>query len=183
MKLPVDQSAIAKLSSVGVGTLAAGSYEGFETGLMDAGFSDFSPGEDVINPNPVGKAAASGDVLFEMRGNSKLAMEMNINSPNSLDLVFLNLELKGTYGVFRQGVRGARVPSKFQMSTSRLKGGGATLTLRNTIGASDLQIASGARGPGIASDKSHEIVKHVIKGNRMDIGYGNGGRDIWVRKQ
>ena len=112
-------------------------------------------------------------------------MEMNINSPNTLDLVYRNLELKGTYGVFRQGVRGARVPSTFQKTDNRFLffKTGTTLSLRNTVGASNLEIPAGARGPGSGTDKSHEMVKHVVRGDRMEITYGNGGRDIWVRKR
>lgn len=207
VKLPVDASAASRIGTNGVAVMAKGSYQGFEAGVMDSAFSDFNPGTDVINPNPGaavspgiarggavaafapqatrGQATRGGDVLFEMKGNSELAMEMNVNSANEMELVFQNLELKGTYGVFRQGVRGARVPATYQMKTRRVLffNRGTTLSLKDTFGSSALDIPRTARGPGAVTDKSHDIVKHVIRGNRMEITYGNGGRDIWVRKR
>ncbi len=171
INLQVDSAALSR------GTpRAVGDYIGKEAGVMDSGFSGFGP-DDVINPVPL-----NGNVMFEMNVKSGLQIDVEMNSPATVTLTYNNLELRGTYGVFRQGLRSASVPTKYR-KTDRNADGGPSLTLMETVAASSVDTPANARETlGSPSDKSHDIVKHVITRNRMDIAYGNGGRDVWVRR-
>lgn len=182
LKLPVDAEAVSQVSADGEVTLARGSYIASERGVLDALYSEVAAEDASPALASAGTAARGGDMLFELNASSQLEMSMSARSPSTVTINFRNLEFKGTYGVFRQGVRASQWPMKFRKSDSGFSG--STLSLRDTsVAPSDLQMAPDARGPGSPGDKSHDIVAQVIRGNRMEITYGNGGRDIWIRKK
>ena len=192
VRLGVDEGASSRLRTSGSsGPLATGSYVGKEKGVLDSLMSEY----DMASARPVGPVIQSTgdeaspgenkDVLFEMNGSSDLELSINPQSPEAVTLVYRNLELKGTYGVFRQGIRSSRMPTTFKRSdTGLLFFRRPTLSLVNAIlSASDVEMPPNAQGPGSPGDKSHDIVRHIIRGDRMEITYGNGGRDVWVKKR
>lgn len=183
VKLGVDEAALSKYRTTsGSEALATGFYEGRETGVLDSSMSDYENDAAMASAK---KAGGGKDVLFEMNGRSDLDLAINPKSPDIMTLVYRNLELKGTYGVFRQGVRSNRLPTTFKKSDSGfLFFRKPVLTLMTAVlSASDVEVHPEAQGPGSPGDKSHDIVRHTIRGDRMEITYGNGGRDIWVKKR
>lgn len=153
---------------------AIGEFSAVETGILDAGFSGFNPGEDVINPDPT-----SSNVMFEISAKGPVEVTVDPAAPAVANLTYLNSEIKGTYGVFRSGVRTPRMESKYRMTSSFLFRA-ASMTLVNEP---RMNIALEMKGPGSLGDQSHKIRSQVIRGDRMDITYGNGGKDIWSRKR
>jgi len=182
VKLGVDPAAVSKYkTSATPGTLATGTMVGRETGVLDGLMSVI----DEATLASASKASNGRDVLFEMNGSSELELNMSGQSPDMMTLVYKSLELKGTYGVFRQGVRSRRLPTTYKKTDSGfLFFRRPVLTLVNGLtGASDLEMPSNPTGPGSPGDKSHDIVRQVVRGDRMEITYGNGGRDIYIKKR
>jgi hypothetical protein len=159
--------------TVAVNARAAGKFRMVEEGIMDGGFSRFNPGEDVINPDPT-----SSRIMFHMEGSGQVEIGVNQARSSVLNITYVNQEVKGTYGVFRTPVRTQRLESQFQTASGFLFFSKRSMKLANEP---RMNIAANLVGVGSLQDRSHQIRSQTIRGNRMDVLYGNGGRDIWIR--
>jgi hypothetical protein len=139
-----------------------------------------------------GRAAAPRLQAYEQfqimaEGAVEVRVLADDNSTSILSMRYPQNIVKGNYGVFREGVTSPELESVYRHNKARkmmvggrevTQGGDAALVNEPRMNLNDSQ--RGERGgPG---DSSHVVRRHHIRGNVMEIEYGNGGRDIWIRE-
>jgi hypothetical protein len=187
-KVSGKQNAVA--SDVG----AFGSIQGEETGVLDLAASH----QDVLLASPTGTGTATQTVVKEpapfepfsitVTGSAEIRLLSEDSTSSTISLRYPDSLVKGTYGVFQgDGVSTPGLESIYHFDLPRrtivqgrevVEGGTISLINEPRMNLSDSQRGQ-VGGPG---DTSHVIKSHVIRGDIMEIVYGNGTRDIWVRE-
>jgi len=172
---------------------ATGSLRSTERGVLDA--------SQCVNQVALAQAsysqdeASQGSQLFEIEATSKLDLELSaaslakgaVSRGSVITLTHSDLNIKGTYGVFRNGIRTARVVNSFrvgELSTSETAKG-EKMNKLSLVSGPRLNVprikTAGPAAFGSLEDKSHQFKSLVVDGDTMYIEWGNGGKDVWVR--
>jgi hypothetical protein len=139
-------------------------------------------------------ATNNNNQLFEIEASSNVELDVTPESTDTnatVTFTHRNGVIKGTYGVFRNGVRQAVLQNTFKMSTVKETTGAngkATEAVNVRPGAKRIDLlvdpklnVARAGASGSLTDKSHQFKSLSVTGDRMDITWGNGAKDIWIR--
>ncbi len=178
------------VTGTGVGH-ASGSLHSTERGLMDASQCVAASGhKELYTVVAFCQEAEKGAQLFEIEADSKIDLAFAgtaLVRGSTFSLTHTDLNIKGTYGVFRNGIHTAKVVNSFRI--------GAPMTTAAGLKTQKLSLVSGPRlnvpkmresGPaafGSLADRSHQFKSLDVEGDTMTIVWGNGGKDIWVREK
>ena len=176
---------------------AIGTFSSRESGAMDLRSSSSS----ALARAEGAAALERQQKTFEVTAEGRLEVRTNstqraLTGPDTVQVIYPSHTVKGNYGVFREGVVSERLVTNYRVTpdrTVRTKRAGrlATTTQSGTLSLAGMEHgpsrsmstnAKELRGPGDAEDPSHMVVSLVVRGNRMDVKYGNGTRDIWIRR-
>lgn len=198
---PLQGTTVIKLNmnSGNSGAPATGTLYSVERGVLDAVVCACGCGcaaaDSSLAASKVGgcaSATANTNQLFEMEATSDLELQASPESTESgatLSLTHKNLYVKGTYGVFRNGIRTTRLQNTFRLSNvASAANASRNLAVAAKAGAKQMSMVvepqmnvSRFGGAGSLLDKSHQFKSLTVAGDRMDITWGNGAKDIWIR--
>lgn len=177
---PIEGITVFKLDMDTSGPVprAVGSLYSMERGVLDA----------VVSQEEVMMAAApSSNQLFEIEATSDVDVRASPDSTRTsatITMAHTNLFVKGTYGVFRNGISTPRVENRYRtkMVANRtgLKGA-STVRQMSLVTEARQSVPAAATGYGSLGDRSHQFASLSVTGDRMDITWGNGAKDVWVR--
>ncbi len=180
---PLEGVTIFKLSmdSKGVVPKATGTLYSKERGVLDGLFSAEAQAEVAM------AGTQSNNQLFEIEATSDVDVNVSPDSTRTSAMVTMahtNLYVKGSYGVFRNGVKTARIENRYRtrMVPNRTGLKGASTVGQMSLVTEARQNVPNATGEyGSIADRSHQFASLIVTGDRMDITWGHGGKDVWIR--
>jgi hypothetical protein len=181
------------VTGVGVGH-AGGSLRSTERGVMDNSqcvAQNGSGQQGLFVPAAFcQEPAAQGSQLFEIEATSKIDLAFTgtaLVRGSTFSLTHTDLDIKGTYGVFRNGIHTAKVVNQFRVGALVANAAGAKTQRLSLVSGPRLNVPrvkeTGPAAFGSLTDRSHQFKSLEIAGDTMTIVWGNGGKDIWVREK
>jgi hypothetical protein len=159
---------------------ATGTARSTERGVLDAAVC----APDIAAAESQRKAARpNANQLFEIEATSDLELSVPTAATAAnpmFNLVYTNGNIKGTYGVFRNGVKTKRISAQFRMPAS-VAGAAADAPQFRLMADPHLPVPAHTSEFGGLSDQSHRFKSLEVVGDRMLITWGNGAKDVWVR--
>jgi hypothetical protein len=182
-------------SSALAGATASGTFSSTESGAMDELMCDVG-GAEAFALTENGRAAKT----FQITANGPVEIRAMSSSDarvaagdGVVAVTYHPLNVKGNYGVFKDGLRTPEVESVYRVAPDksvrvRAKSGRGFVTQMqpgemSLINEPRMAAGNNAKLTGSPEDPSHQVKSLTVNGNRMDITYGNGGRDVWMRRR